>query len=177
MSTQRHFTISPDAAVADIQQIVILRYGQEAPPVPFMHAARPVCFGSVASAVAAAAPPVAQAPVPVVIPTANTLTNLPRNLNTGVAGWTAKGALAKADLAFSGGEDGNVDIWTAGPVKVVRRHEGPAGVGEGSEGGDNGSSEKAVNAGANGNKRREREQEGKGANAGTEGEGANGGAA
>ncbi|KAJ7093765.1 hypothetical protein C8R44DRAFT_890669 [Mycena epipterygia] len=177
VSPNCHFTISPDAAVVDIQQIVILRYGQEAPLVPFMRAARPVRFGSVASlAAAAAAPPVAQAPVPIMIPTANTLTNLPTgNLNTGVAGWTANGALAKADLAFSGGEGGDVDIRTAGPVKVVRRHEGPAGAGEGSEGGDNGSNEKAVNAGANGNKRKEREQEGKGANAGTEGGDANGG--
>ncbi|KAJ6497955.1 hypothetical protein C8R47DRAFT_1068866 [Mycena vitilis] len=84
-----HYAITKGATVtdsftADIQQIIILKYGQAPPPTVFNRTSRPVKFGSVASI----AQNQAATPTPVKIPTPNTV--IPAGtglLNNGAAGF------------------------------------------------------------------------------------------
>ncbi|KAJ7631632.1 hypothetical protein DFH06DRAFT_1337607 [Mycena polygramma] len=84
-----HYAITKGATVtdsftADIQQIIILKYGQAPPPTVFKRTLRPVKFGSVAFV----AQDKATTPIPVKIPTPNTV--IPAGtgvLNNGAAGF------------------------------------------------------------------------------------------
>ncbi|KAJ7163834.1 hypothetical protein C8R43DRAFT_1122800 [Mycena crocata] len=84
---------SVDSFTAEIQQIVILRYGQAPPANVFCRAARPFRFGAVAD-LAAAAQPSATGPTPIaavtpgiVLPRSNVVHAVgPAALNTTVAG-------------------------------------------------------------------------------------------
>ncbi|KAJ7080488.1 hypothetical protein C8R43DRAFT_1193507 [Mycena crocata] len=97
-----------DSFTAEIQQIVILRYGQAPPANAFRRAARPFRFGAVADLAAAAQPatgptPIAAATAGIVVPRSNVVHAVgPAALNTTVAGWKPADTLDKAPLAFRG---------------------------------------------------------------------------
>ncbi|KAJ7087121.1 hypothetical protein C8R44DRAFT_861909 [Mycena epipterygia] len=166
VSPNRHFTISPDAAIADIPQIVILRYGQEAPPVPFMRAARPFggscCCASSGSGAGSCrdsyreyADEFASWAWPAGLLTACWQRLIWRSAAAKAATWTFE---RRALLRWFYMKALRVRARAQRVATTVKTF-----------------AEKAVNAGADGNEWKEREQEGKGVNAGTEGEGANGG--